>query len=147
MDNRKVQLKSFFKQYSERFNQALKGEITDSEKTAACFSDCFIEASPAGVSCGKNDDSFRAAIPQGYSFYKSIGITSMETLAISTSILDQFHAMVKVHWKSYFIKKDLTGRSIEFDVIYFVQTKDDKHKIFAYITGDEQAALQENGLI
>ena len=77
MDNREVQLKGFFNQYAERFNQALKGEISDSEKTAACFSDCFIEASPVGVSCGKNDESFRAAIPQGYSFYKSIGIRSV----------------------------------------------------------------------
>jgi hypothetical protein len=36
---------------------------------------------------------------------------------------------------------------IEFENFYFTQTKENEHKIFAYITGDEQAALKESGLV
>ena len=61
--------------------------------------------------------------------------------------LDPRHAMTKVHWKSGFVRKDRSAGSIEFDVIYLVQIKDLQPKIFAYITGDEQSALKEEGLI
>jgi len=37
--------------------------------------------------------------------------------------------------------------NIDFDVIYLLQYRDQHLKIFAYITGDEQAELQKNGLI
>lgn len=39
------------------------------------------------------------------------------------------------------------AREIFFAVIYFVQSRENEHKIFAYITGDEQKAFRENGLI
>jgi hypothetical protein len=55
--------------------------------------------------------------------------------------------MAKVHWQAIYNKKDKSKESIEFDVIYFVQTVNDQLKIFAYITGDEQGVLRERGLI
>jgi hypothetical protein len=55
--------------------------------------------------------------------------------------------MVNVHWNSSYNRKDGSEVFIEFDVIYFVQIIDEKLKIFAYITGDEQAVLREKGLI
>lgn len=113
----------------------------------AAFADCFIEASPLGINCGKNDEQFKIGIPQGYTFYKNIGITSMDIIAKEINILDTYHAMIKIHWRSAFIKKNKSAGNIEFDVIYFVQTKGKQNKIFAYITGDEQTVLKENGLI
>jgi hypothetical protein len=55
--------------------------------------------------------------------------------------------MVKVQWRSFYNKRDGSEELIEFDVIYFVQTLNEKPKIFAYIMGDEQGVLSERGLI
>ena len=55
--------------------------------------------------------------------------------------------MIKVQWKSNFAKTDGSEGSIEFENIYFTQTKENQHKVFAWITGDEQAALKEHGLV
>lgn len=129
------------------FNKAIKGESSDVEETARSFADCIIAADPDGVHCGKNDEQFRTMIPKGYDFYKSIGIISMEIISKEITMLDNYHTMTKVHWKSGFVKKDNSNGSIEFDVIYFLQTKTNEHKIFGYITGDEQKVLRENGLI
>ena len=55
--------------------------------------------------------------------------------------------MTKIFWRcKYTTKKDSTG-SIEFENIYFTQTRDGNHRIFAYITGDEQAAWKNVGQI
>jgi hypothetical protein len=80
-------------------------------------------------------------------FYKNIGITSMDIVSKKITLLDDFHTMVKVRWKSNFLKRDGLKSSIEFENIYFTQTMDTQHKVFAYITGDEHAALKEAGLI
>lgn len=142
-----MRLENFFDRYAERLNKFLIDGSLNAEETAECFSECFIESSPVGVICGKNDEQFRKAIPQGYAFYKSIGILSMHILSKVLTVLDDHHAMVKVHWISEFTRKDNSKGSIEFDVIYFLRTMGEELKIFAYIAGDEQAALKENGLI
>lgn len=147
MDKRKSGLDDFFSRYAENFNAALETGITNADATADYFAACFIEASPLGVNCGKNDAQFKTAIPQGYAFYKKIGITSMEIISKEITILDDFHSMIKINWRSYFTRKNNLKADIGFDVIYFVQNKENEHKIFAYITGDEQKALRENGLI
>ena len=106
-----------------------------------------VEASPVGVVCGINNDEFRQVIPQGYKFYKKIGITSMNILDKEISILDDYHAMARIHWQSIYDRKDEQTGDIDFDVIYFVQDLGKGLKIFAYITGDEQKALKDNALI
>ena len=147
MDKRVRQLEDFFEQYAENFNAAIKTETPDAEKTAVSFADCFIEASPAGINCGKNDSQFREMIPKGYAFYKKIGIVSMDIISKEITLLDDSHAMVKIYWRSGFIRKDKSKGEIDFSVIYFLQDKENECRIFAYITGDEQKALKENGLI
>ena len=147
MKDKREQIENFFNLYAERFNKFLVEGVVDAEETSGCFSDCFIESSPVGVICGKNDEQFKEVIPQGYAFYKSIGISSMDIVSKDITVLDDYHAMVKVHWNSAFTGTDSLEGSIQFDVIYFLQTMGEEFKIFAYITGDEQAALKENGLI
>jgi hypothetical protein len=72
----------------------------------------------------------------------------MDIVSLDTTILDGFHEMTKIRWKCGYAKKRNNSKSsIEFANFYFTQTKENEHKIFAYITGDEQAALKENGLI
>jgi hypothetical protein len=142
--NRK--LEEFFREYEARFNKAMTGTI-DTEATANAFASCFIEASPFGVNCGKNDDQFRVMIPKGYEFYRSIGTKTMKIASLDITLLDDYHSMAKVHWQANYMKKDGSEESIDFDVIYFVQTINDQLEIFAYITGDEQGVLRERGLI
>jgi hypothetical protein len=146
MDGVDQKLKEFFREYEARFNKAMAGAI-DTEATANAFASCFIGANPLGVNCGKNDDQFRLMIPQGYEFYRNIGTKSMKIISLEITSLDNYHSMAKVHWQAIYNKKDKSKESIEFDVIYFVQTINDQLKIFAYITGDEQGVLRERGLI
>lgn len=147
MENREKNLDVFFNQYERLFNNGLNQQAVDVDTVAQWFAGCFVEASPVGIICGKNDDGFRKKIPEGYDFYRKAGITSMNILMKDIRLLDDFHALCKIHWSSAFTKKDGSKGSIEFDVTYFVQTKDGAHKIFAYITGDEQRALKEHGLV
>ena len=63
------------------------------------------------------------------------------------TLLDEFHAMVKIGWKGTYEKKDGEALTIEFDVFYMVQELNGSIKIFAYVTGDEEKALKDNGLI
>jgi hypothetical protein len=147
MDERDQQIEVFFNHYCEEFNKAINEESPDIELTAELFSTCFIGASPSGVDCGQNNEIFRDAMREGYAFYKSIGITSMDIVSKNITLLDDFHAMVKVGWKSTFLKSDGLKSSITFENIYFTQTRGARPKVFAYITGDEQAALKEAGLI
>lgn len=139
-------LEEFFAEYEARFNRALGGSV-DVEAIAGAFTDCFIEANPKGVACGKNDEKFRTMIPQGMEFYRSIGTKSMKIASLSITPLDDCHSMVKVHWQAFYEKKDGSKDVIDFDVIYLLQTGGKKMKIFAYITGDEQKVLRERGLI
>lgn len=136
----------FFAAYEKRFNNALKGEI-DVEGTAQAFAPYFVEASPAGIHGGSNDQQFRKKIPAGMDLYRQIGTYSMEILSQEVIQLDDLHFMVKVHWKATYKNKDNTDLAIEFDVIYFLQNMDNELKIFAYITGDEDKVMRQHGLI
>ena len=146
MNNFNESIKSFFSAYEARFNDALEGKA-NTEGIVHSFATCFLEASPAGINCAKNDESFREAIPKGNAYYRSIGTKSMKIRRIDITMLDDLHYMAKVHWDSFYEKKDKTEVAIDFDVIYFLQARDNEWKIFLYITGDEQKVLKENGVI
>lgn len=146
MDTRK-EINRFFDAYATRFNQALAGESIDMDATVGAFADCFVEASPLGIVLGKNDDSFRKAIPKGYDFYKKIGTKTLKILAKDIQPLNDFHSLVRIHWNALYELGDGNRKEIAFDVIYLLQHIGNSPKIFAYITGDEQKALQDNGLI
>ena len=142
----KESIAQFFDDYAKRFNDSLHGLSVDIEKTAASFADYFIESNPNNVICTKNDEAFKASIPHGYDYYKSTGLQSMKICSKAITILDDFHAMVKVHWQSLYIKKEGNKLELGFDVHYFVRCIDDKVQIFSYATGDEQQFLKANGI-
>lgn len=144
IENEKI--KKFFDAYARRFNEALRGNV-NIDKTAAAFADCFVEASPIGVQCAQNDERFKEAIQGGYEFYKHIGTKSMEITGIDVTPIDDLHAMVRVHWRAEYRKKDRQNLSIEFDITYMVQMIDERIMIFAYVTGDEHGVLREHGLL
>ena len=139
------QIEQFFEEYEKRFAEGLAGNAV-AEETAKAFADFFVEASPDGIIGGKNDQEFRDRVPQGYDFYRSIGITKMEIRQLDITELNEQHYMVEVYWESFYDKDGEPG-SIEFSVIYFLQHLNGSLKVFAYITGDEQAVLKEKGLV
>mgnify|MGYP003575938399 CR=1 FL=1 len=144
---RQHEIENFFDRYEARVNEALAGEEPDIDETVNAFASEFIEASPNGVIAGKNDKKFRKAINKGWTFYKEIGIRSMDILSTQINILDTFHALVKIHWNSTFVLKNTEKGDIAFDVYYLIQKRENDLRIFAYITGNEQQALKEAGLI
>lgn len=140
------QVKVFFDQYEERLNKGLKGEV-DVDATVNAFAENFVEASPTGTIAGRNDDRFSQSVPKGIEFYREIGVKSMKMTHIDVVELNEFHVMATVHWNCRYVKKDGNTGLIEFDVIYMLQQLAEEPKIFAYITGDEQLALKEHGLV
>jgi len=142
-----VVIEQFFETYAAQFGQALADPPeVDVEATAGAFADCFVEAGPRGVSCGRNDGTFRAQIPQGYAFYRRIGIRSMAVAALAPSQLDARHWSVRVGWTAAYDHAGRTGE-VEFEVIYLLQMTGAGPKIFAYITGDEEGRLRSLGLL
>ncbi|MEN6517962.1 MAG: hypothetical protein ABFC38_07180 [Methanospirillum sp.] len=92
-----VVIERFFEAYAARFAHALSEPAgVDVEATVGAFADFFVEAGPRGVSCNRNDDTFRAQIPQGYAFYRRIGIRSMAVTTLAPSQLDERHWGVRV---------------------------------------------------
>jgi len=138
-------IEKFFEDYQTRFADGLAGQ-PDVDAIAGVFADFFVEASPVGVSGGKNDEGFKQAIPKGYDFYRSIGTTEMKINQLSIRDLDDFHYEAEAYWEAIYDKNG-ESQSIEFNVIYYLQHLNDRLKIFAYITGDEQKVLKEHGLI
>jgi hypothetical protein len=70
----------------------------------------------------------------------------MNIAAKEINLIDDFHAMVKVYWRYHYQKDNIPG-TIDFHSIYFLRAFDNDIRIFAFITGDEQKALMEKGLI
>jgi hypothetical protein len=142
-----VVIERFFEEYAARFARALaEPPEVDAGATAEAFADCFVEAGPRGVHCGKNDDAFRAQIPEGYAFYRGIGVQSMTVASLAPSQLDARHWGVRVGWSAAYATGEQTG-TVGFEVLYFVQMTGAGPKIFAYITGDEEGELRRLGLI
>lgn len=146
MEQFRQAIERYFEQYEQQFRDGMAGRQVDLDAVTACFADCFVEASPVGVICSQNDEKLRQSIPKGYRFYRDIGATAMTIENKEVTLLDDYHAMIKVHWLSGYHKE---GKqiSIAFDIFYFLQYLHGSLKMFAYITGDEQKVLKEHGLI
>jgi hypothetical protein len=146
MSKRKKNIEEFFTTYEEHFNNAISSEHAGEEEIGKYFADCFIESSPLGVQCGRNDKQFLERTRQGYAFYREIGSKGMHIVSREITLLDDFHAMVKVYWR-YTYQKDEREGFIDFNVFYIVSAVNQEIKIIAYITGNEQQALKEAGLV
>jgi hypothetical protein len=137
----------FFDNYARRFNEALHGSLPDIENATACFAECFIESNPNKIILTQNNDSFKAAIPQGFNYYRSIGLQNMKICSKAITILDDYHALVKIHWQSLYIKKEGNKMELGFDTHYMVRVINGVVKIFCYVSSDEQQFMEENGLV
>ena len=143
----KESIAQFFDDYAKRFNEALKGSEPDVEKTIASFATFFLESNPNKIILTKNDETFKASIPQGFAYYRSIGLQNMKICSKAITILDDYHALVKIHWQSLYIKKEGNKAELGFDTHYMIRFIDDAVKIFCYVSGDEQQFMEQNGLV
>jgi hypothetical protein len=136
----------FLSEYETEFNMAFHGN-PDIETTAKLFTESFAEANSSGITCRRNDYEFRKYIAEKYAFYKNIGLKEMRIVSRDISMLNDIHGMDKVKWKAIYETKQGKREELEFEVIYLVQVINGDPRIFAYITGDENRALKEKGLI
>lgn len=139
-------IRRFFERYESFFEQSLLGDV-DGDQIAALYASEFIAASPGGVMTGKNDESLRLVMAQGYDRYRAIGTKAMRIRDIRLSPIDEFHCVAHVAWTATYAREDLPETSIDFDVHYLLQELDGAPKIFGWIAGDEQALLRKHGVV
>jgi hypothetical protein len=142
----KEEIEDFFNRYASTMNNVLFGDIVDVNSFRGSFASYVVGANPAGIAGGKNDGDFGNSIKSGIDFYKRIGIISMNITAKDITILDEYHATARISWECIYNRNEDSG-GIPFDVFYVLQVRDHVAKIFAYVTGDEQKALRDQGLI
>lgn len=139
-------VRKFFERYASVFKQALGGDV-DMNEVAALYASEFIAASPAGVMAGKNDDQLKQVMAQGYARYRAIGTKEMRLRNVRVSPIDDHHCMAHVAWTATYAREDQPDIAIDFDVHYFVQNLDGEPKVFGWISGDEQALLEQHGIV
>jgi hypothetical protein len=107
----------------------------------------FIDASPAGVISGKNDEQLLKAMLEGYEEYRKIGTQHMHVRHVHITRVDEHHCVAHVSWTATYARDDLPETAIDFDVHYLVQILNAEPKVFGWMAGDEQAVLKQHGVI
>jgi len=139
-------IRALFERYERLFNAALGGDV-DMDAIAALYATDVIGAAPAGVRAANNDAAFRQVMAEGYAQYRAIGTKSMRIRDIRVTPIDDLHCLAQVGWTATYARADLPETAIDFEVAYLVQTLDGTPKVFGWITGDEQQALKDRGII
>lgn len=139
-------VKALFERYADAFNQALRGD-PDLTEVASFYAPAFIAASPMGVATGQNDDQLRDAMAQGYARYRAIGTKEMQLRELQITRIDDNHCLARAAWRATYARANLPSCVIDFDVHYLVQVLEGRPSIFGWVAGDEEAALQQHGII
>ena len=140
-----VAVRKLFERYANFFNKSLNDGVEQGE-IASLYASDFIAASPAGVMAGKNDNQFERAMEQGYAHYRAIGTREMRIRNIRISPIDERHCLAHVGWTAVYARKDRPDTTIDFEVHYLIQKLNEEAKVFGWVTGDEQALLEEHGI-
>ena len=135
---------AFFERYARVFDAALRGDV-DLDATASLYADAFVAATPQGVLAGANDERLRQAMADGYARYREQGLRQMRLLAVATDGIDDMHRLARVDWRALY-RRDEADVPVEFRVTYLVRIDPDGPRVFGWVAGDEQAALERHGL-
>ena len=136
----------FFDDYVQTFNKVLAGN-GDVGSIRHCYAENFISASAnQSVEAGRNDDHYGNALRDGTEFYRRIGTKRLNVRRVEPQPIDDGHDMVRVLMSSDYVKSG-ADISIDFDVTYLLQRRENGPKIFAYVSGDEMALYREHGLV
>jgi hypothetical protein len=138
-------VKELFDRYETCVNQALTGK-PDLEASVGFFAAAYVAASPAGIMGGKNDEALKTAVAQNYAHYRAIGTQAMRIRDTRVTPIDDHHCIAHVAWTATYTRKDKSDVTIDFEVHYLVQLLDGAPKIFAWISGDEEAVLKQHGI-
>ena len=141
-----TEVRALFDRYERVVRDALAGRI-DKEETAALYAAEVIAASPAGVRSGRNDETFRQVLAQGYEHYRAIGTREMRIRALRITPIDAHHCLARVAWRAVYARDDLPETAVDFDVHYLVQVLDGAARVFGWVAGDEEAALRRHGIL
>jgi hypothetical protein AXYL_03602 len=139
-------LERFFERYERFFMQSLNGELNGQEMSELYATE-FIAASPLGVLTGKNDENFQNALSNGYEQYRKIGTKGMRIRSVRMQPIDEIHCVADVSWTASYEKPDNQQIDIDFDVYYLMQELNGTLRVFGWISGDEQEALKQYGVI
>lgn len=143
MRDRIKKIENFFSVYEASFNTALSEENALSLETIQELSSgCFIESDPHKVNCGKCEDLLKRT-QENITKYKNNGIKKARIHSKEITSLDDYHAMVKVQWH-FASDQEFKGEMIVLNIFYLLRTIQKDIKIFGYISGDEQRAMQEH---
>lgn len=137
-----AELAAFFAMYEARFNAALRSEGPAGALTEL-YAEVFIAAHPDGVDGAMNDEGFVETLEEGFQYYRLIGARGMAVDGVEVTPLDDLHAMARVRWRAVYARpSDSAEVALRFDVVYLLQ-KQEVWRVFAYVSGDEQAAYRE----
>lgn len=141
-------IRTFFESYARRMNDALADPPRiDGKAAREAFAAYFVGTDPHHVRGARNGLFFRLMIPRGYRQYRKMGAKRMDLTRVDVSAIDDFHAMARTDWSSHFVRKDGSTATIDFINVYLLHIPEGgEPKIFAWITPDEQQALNEHGI-
>lgn len=139
-------VRNLFERYERTFNGALQGHVAMDE-VAKLYTAEFLAASPAGVMTARNDAAFTEQMAQGYAHYREIGTKAMRVRDVRISPIDELHCVAHVAWRAVNAREGEADVMIDFEVHYLVQQLDEEPKVFAWISGDEEAVLKEHGIV
>jgi hypothetical protein len=140
------QVRAFFDRYANVFERGLSG-AAGMEEAAALYAPAFVAASPAGVHAGTNDASLQQVMAQGYERYRAMGTKAMHVRDVRLTPIDDLHGVAHVAWTATYARGDGADVAIDFEVHYLLQERDGELKVFGWVSGDEEAALREHGLV
>lgn len=143
-----TKVRALFDAYGKRSDDALQDPPKeDVEGVIRSFAPFFVESSPKGVIGGANDDQFRQMIPGGFARCRQVGGKHMTIKGIRVIELDRLHAVADVDWQFDYVNKAGKSGQVTFTNFYCVTIAGGEPRIFAYITPDEEQAMQEHGLV
>lgn len=138
--------RAFFEDYADGYNQAL-ADKPDYDRIRNYFTDEFLAVGPEGVKGGKNDETFAETLKKGYAFYRAIRTRKMTVLRVEATPIDAAHDMVRAFFRADNERADGSALSIDFDLVYMLQTIGGASKIFAFVAGDEMGLYKRLGLV
>lgn len=132
----------FFARYEEAANSL------DPELSASLYTAEFMAGDPAGVSCGRNDQTLRDAFARRRTFFRQIGFKCARILHVAATLLDERYTMARVHWQMTFEQQPGHPRDFRFFITYFLHDPGDGPKAAFWIShDDEQRVMREAGLV
>lgn len=142
----KAEVERFFERYERFFARSLAGDV-DANEMASLYAPEFIAATPSGVMTGRNNETLRQAMAEGYARYRAIGTKEMRVRHVRISPIDAHHCIAHIAWTATYARGDRPDLPIDFDVHYLMQFLDGAPRIFGWIAGDEQELLREHGIV